>query len=130
MASLCRALVSALGDADRDASVGALLLEAEGPVFCAGLDLDEILSPTAAEDVPVHDRLFNFGEWMSKPVVAAVQGAALAGGMALVANAHVAVAAQGTSFGMTEVRLGLFPYVPFRAVALALAGAGELPNFA
>jgi enoyl-CoA hydratase/carnithine racemase len=117
---MCRELVSHLGEADADPGVGAVLIEAEGPVFCSGLDLDDILSESAAEDVLLHDRLFNFGEDLSKPVVAAVQGAALAGGMALVANAHVAVAAQGTSFGMTEIRLGLFPYVPFRSVAIAL----------
>ena len=117
---MCRELVSRLGEADADPGVGAVLIEAEGPVFCSGLDLDDILSEGAAEDVLLHDRLFNFGEDLSKPVVAAVQGAALAGGMALVANAHVAIAAQGSSFGMTEVRLGLFPFVPFRAVAIAL----------
>ena len=123
---LCAALVGAFDDASTDASVGAILLEAEGPVFCAGLDLDEILSPGAAADVALHDRLFNFGRTAGKPVVAAVQGAALAGGMALVANAHVAVAAQGTSFGMTEVRLGLFPYVPYRAVELAVGARRAL----
>ncbi len=117
---MCQELVSRLAEADADPGVGAVLLEAEGPVFCSGLDLDDLLSESAAEDVLLHDRLFNFGEDLSKPVVAAVEGAALAGGMALVANAHVAVAAQGSSFGMTEVRLGLFPYVPFRAVAIAL----------
>lgn len=117
---LCVALVDAFDQAASDPAVGAVLLEGEGPVFCAGLDLDEILSPEAAAAVLLHDRLFHFGDTISKPVVAAVQGAALAGGMALVANAHVAVAAQGTSFGMTEVRLGLFPYVPFHALERAV----------
>jgi enoyl-CoA hydratase/carnithine racemase len=118
--ALCTKLLTAFDEAANDPGVGAILVEGEGPVFCAGLDLSEILSAEAPGDVELHDRLFNIGETLGKPIVAAVQGAALAGGMALVANSHVAVAAQGATFGMTEIRLGLFPFVVFRPVAKAL----------
>lgn len=118
--ALCTELLTAFDEAANDPGIGAVLLEAEGPVFCAGLDLSEILTSEAAGDIRLHDRLFNIGETLEKPIVAAVQGAALAGGMALVANSHIAVAAQGTTFGMTEIRLGLFPFVAFRSVAKAL----------
>jgi enoyl-CoA hydratase/carnithine racemase len=117
---LCRALLTAFEEADADPQTGAVLLEAEGPVFSAGLDLSEILSTEAHDDIAVHDRLFNIGETIGKPVVAAIEGPALAGGTALVANAHVAVAAQGSSFGMTEIRLGLFPFVAFRPLERAI----------
>lgn len=118
--ALIRALLAAFDQAGADPEIGAVLLEGEGPVFCAGLDFSEILSDEAPDDILLHDRLFNIGETTNKPVVAAVQGAALAGGMALVANAHVAVAAQGSTFGMTEIRLGLFPFIPFCSLERAL----------
>ena len=54
------------------------------------------------------------------PVIAAVGGPALGGGLGLVANAHIVVAAQGSSFGLTEIRLGMWPFVVFRAVAAAV----------
>ena len=56
----------------------------------------------------------------SKPIVCAVQGPALGGGIGLICNAHVAVAAHGSSFGLTEIRIGMWPFVIYRSVALAL----------
>ena len=49
-----------------------------------------------------------------------MQGPALGGGVGLVCNAHVAVAAHGSSFGLTEIRIGMWPFVIYRSVALAL----------
>jgi enoyl-CoA hydratase/carnithine racemase len=46
------------------------------------------------------------GKNIAKPIIAAVQGVVLSGGLALAANAHVVVAAQGTSFGLTDIREG------------------------
>ena len=53
-------------------------------------------------------------------MVAAIGGPALAGGAGLVANCHVAVAAQGASFGITEIRIGMWPYVIMRAMNAAM----------
>lgn len=117
---LCHALVSAMEDANNDRSVGAILVDAAGKVFCAGMDLEESLRPDAAAKTEIHEKLFTCGMWMRKPIVAAVQGPALAGGLGLVANAHVVVAAQGCSFGLTEIRIGMWPYVIFRAMAAAI----------
>ena len=86
---------------------GAILEEADGAVFCAGAEPDD-------------DRLFTIGRRISKPIVAAVQGVAISGGLALVANAHVVVAAQGTSFGLTGIREGKWSDPIFRAVSAAL----------
>ena len=119
-AEMCRAIAHALSAADTDRGVGAILLDAEGPVFSSGLDLDELQSPEAATHVAVHDQLFTIGPRMRKPVVAAVNGPALAGGMSLVANAHVVIAAQDSTFGMTEIRLGLFPFTSYSAVVRAV----------
>ena len=59
---------------------------------------------------------------MSKPVVCAVHGPALGEGLALVANAQVVVAAHGTSFGMTEIRTGMWPFLGWRAIERAVGG--------
>jgi enoyl-CoA hydratase/carnithine racemase len=67
-----------------DPDIGAILLEGRGSFFCYG-----------GVAIELH---------VTKPLVAAVQGAALGVGLTLVAAAHVAVAAQGTSFGLLEIR--------------------------
>jgi enoyl-CoA hydratase/carnithine racemase len=68
----------------------------------------------------VHEQLFTIGSRLSKPLVAAVHGAALAGGTGLVANCHIVVASEDATFGLTEIRLGLWPFLVFRAVAAAI----------
>lgn len=116
----CRALVEALSEADRDDSVGCVLLEAEGKAFCAGMDLDEALSSDPAVLAHVHEEVFTAGARLRVPIVGAIGGPALGGGLGLVANTHVAVAAQGSSFGLTEIRVGLWPFLVYRAVEAAL----------
>ncbi|MBM3784070.1 MAG: enoyl-CoA hydratase/isomerase family protein [Acidobacteria bacterium] len=118
--ALCDALVDAFLEAERDADTGAILLDAQGKVFCAGMDLDEALELGPRGELEAHERLFTIGARITKPIVAAVQGPALAGGVGLLANAHVAVAAMGTSFGVTELRIGMFPFVIFRALSNAV----------
>jgi enoyl-CoA hydratase/carnithine racemase len=50
--------------------------------------------------------LMSIGRKIGKPIIAAVQGVVISGGLALAANAHVVVAAQGSSFGLTDIREG------------------------
>jgi enoyl-CoA hydratase/carnithine racemase len=88
----CRDLLREFREAEADANVGAILLEADGHIFCAGCESDE--------------ELLSIGRNITKPIIAAVQGVVLAGGVALAANAHVVIAAQGTSFGLTDIRDG------------------------
>lgn len=98
-------------EADPALSVG--VLAGRGKVFCAGMDLK------AFSDGAVDEVLFGEGRFggfvslpRSKPIVAAVQGAALAGGLELMLACDMAVAEVSAKFGLPEVRLGL------------LAGAG------
>ena len=119
-ADMCRELVVRLRDAEADHSVGAILLEGRGEMFCCGTDFDEALLPDAAEELAIHEELLTIGSRIFKPVVAAVHGAALGSGLSLLANAHVVVAAEGASFGLTEIHIGLWPFVGFRAVAMAV----------
>jgi enoyl-CoA hydratase/carnithine racemase len=118
--AMCRELIETFDRAERDPAIGAVLLRANGNVFCAGMDLDEALEGDAAGHARVHGELFTAGARMTIPVVAAVSGPALGGGVGVVANAHVALAAQGSSFGLTEIRLGMWPFFVYRSVALAI----------
>jgi enoyl-CoA hydratase/carnithine racemase len=117
---LCENLIHAFEQGDQSADVGAILVTANGPAFCAGMDLRESLAADSMQLAGLHERLFTTINRIRKPVVAAVQGPAIAGGTGLVANAHIAVAAPGATFGLTEVRIGLWPVLVFRAVELAM----------
>jgi enoyl-CoA hydratase/carnithine racemase len=107
-ATMCQDLLRELRHAAADDETGAILLEAEGPAFCTGIDLE------AGEE------LFTIGRRISKPLVMAVRGFAVSGGVALLANAHVVVAAQGSSFGLTDIREGVWNEAIYRAVASAI----------
>jgi enoyl-CoA hydratase/carnithine racemase len=117
---LCRSLVDALENADRDAAAGAILLTGNGKAFCGGMDLHEAIADAQPELVQIHERLFTIIARIRKPVVAVAHGAALAGGLGLVANSHIAIAPPDARFGLTEVRIGLWPVLVFRAVAMAV----------
>src|SRR5262249_10648890 len=121
-AQLCRELVSALEHAERDTKIGAVLLSGNGKHFCAGMDLSEIGSVATAEINRIQEQLFTIGARLGKPLVAAVEGAALGGGMGLVGNCHIVVAHPDSTFGLTEMRLGLWPFLVFRVLS---SGMGE-----
>jgi enoyl-CoA hydratase/carnithine racemase len=117
---LCQDLIHAFEEGDQSKDVGAILITANGPAFCAGMDLKESLEADVMQLAGLHEMLFTTINRIRKPVIAAVQGPALAGGTGLVANAHIAVAAPSATFGLTEVRIGLWPVLVFRAVELAM----------
>jgi enoyl-CoA hydratase/carnithine racemase len=117
---LCRALVGAIDAASYDDSVGAILLTSNGSAFSAGMDLSELRDPASSELSHVHEMLFTAGRRALRPIVAAVQGPALGGGCGLVANAHIAVASDSATFALTEVRVGLWPYLIYRSMVHAL----------
>ncbi len=110
-------LQRALRDLAADASVRVVALSGEGPAFCAGADLEwmkRVANFTMEEnrrDSAELAQLFRALDELDKPVVARVQGAALGGGTGLVAACDVVVAAEGSVFGTTEVRLGIIPAV-------------------
>jgi methylglutaconyl-CoA hydratase len=121
-----------------DESVRAVVLTGEGPSFCAGADVG-YMRDTAGfsyeenlEDARRLADMFLEVDDLPKPVVAKVRGAAIGGGVGLVAAADVAVAEGGTRFAFSEVRLGIAPatIAPFvvrkigysRARALFLTG--------
>jgi enoyl-CoA hydratase/carnithine racemase len=117
---LCHQLVQALDHADADPRVGAILLTANGSAFCAGMDLREALDAPPAEINRAQEQLFSAGARLRTPIVAAVHGPAIAGGTGLVANCQVVVASDDATFGLTEIRLGLWPFLIFRPVVQAM----------
>ncbi len=120
-AKLCLGLVRALDDAAGDRRVGAIVLTGKGKAFCAGMDLAEIAQGADTREInAVHEQLFTIGSRLAKPLIAGVRGAALGGGTGLVANCHIVVAGPEASFGLTEIRLGLWPFLVYRAVAAAM----------
>lgn len=123
---MCEGIVNLCEEAEADPGIGAIYWRGLGPAFCSGMDLDEASGANADEDTAIHARLFSLGARLRKPIVCAVQGPALAGGLGLVANAHVAIAAHGSSFGLTEIRIGMWPYAIYRAIELALGARRTL----
>ncbi|MBN6042172.1 crotonase/enoyl-CoA hydratase family protein [Amycolatopsis sp. 195334CR] len=130
---LALALEQAVDDAEADPSVRVLVLTGAGGTFCAGMDLAEANRGA----VPVTDRRGPLGltaEPPVKPAIAAVEGAALAGGFELALCADFIVAAEDAVFGLPEAKRGLLAAagglwrtatrLP-RAVALELALVAE-----
>jgi enoyl-CoA hydratase/carnithine racemase len=124
-AEMCRGIVDAVSKADADPEVGCILIAAVGQVFCAGMDLDEAVSP--AQDLgAVHERLFSIGNQSHKPIVVSVNGAALGGGLGLVAQGHVVLAEQSSVFCLPEIRIGLWPFFVYRSVEAAIGARRTL----
>ena len=91
-----------------DGGARAVLLTGAGPAFCAGMDLRERTGGRTASGRPLMELVHTIGE-VPVPVVAAVRGAARAGGLVLAAACDIAVADAGATFAMPETRLGLVP---------------------
>jgi methylglutaconyl-CoA hydratase len=117
--ALSRGLIAALMDAFEkaraDADARCVILTGAGPVFCAGMDLAELAESLEQpkESTPVWEdalrlaKLYDLIYTLPKPTIAAVNGAALAGGAGLVTVCDLAVAASEAKFGYPEVRRGL-----------------------
>lgn len=127
-------LVGHLDAADRDDDVRVVLLRGEGTGFCSGGDLSEFEAALSSTAQTFHDggvgwvRLMTMIPDMRIPVVCAAHGYALAGGCGIVAAADVAIAAETTVFGTSEVRIGLFPIIvlPMMTRAVGSRRAREL----
>jgi methylglutaconyl-CoA hydratase len=114
---LIGALSDAFADLARDPALRALVLQGEGKIFSAGADLNYMAraARASAEEnraqaralAVMLDRLDRF----PRPTLALVQGAAIAGGIGLVAACDVVVTAEGAVFSLSEVRLGIAPAV-------------------
>lgn len=101
-------LIVALRKADAEA--GALiLLTAAGKAFSAGVDVADHTPDKVEQMIDVFERLFVTMADLAKPLVAAVQGAALGGGLEVVLMADMVLASEKARFGQPEVGVGVFP---------------------
>jgi methylglutaconyl-CoA hydratase len=117
--ALSRSLIDALSGAFTRAlnedGARCVILAAAGPVFCAGMDLAELQQSLdiPKDHTPIWDdalrlaKLYDLIYTLPKPTIAAVQGAAVAGGAGLVTVCDLAIAAPEAKFGYPEVRRGL-----------------------
>ncbi|MDX9974211.1 MAG: enoyl-CoA hydratase/isomerase family protein, partial [FCB group bacterium] len=106
--ALLAELADAIEAADRDPAVRCIVLRGAGPVFCAGLDLREAVESNTAHASAGHvARALTVLHNSPKITIAAVHGAALAGGAGLMTCCDFVVAAEGTLIGYPEVRRGL-----------------------
>ncbi len=129
---LIAALKEALRCADQDENVRAVILAGAGPDFCSGADL-EALSRIAAssvdenlEDARSLMELFTLIRQIRVPVIAAIQGRALAGGCGLATACDIALAARSARFGYPEVRIG---FVPAMVMAILRRNISEKKAF-
>ena len=120
------ALTAALREVDANRELRAVVIASAGDSFSAGGDLKEFaeeLKLPALEHWQAADswiELFRLVRAMRVPVIAAVQGYALAGGCGLVALCDMAIAANDAKLGTTEIRIGLFPMIVFPALRRAV----------
>ena len=116
--TLLAALRVALLRADGDDEIRAICLTGAGEkAFCAGMDFGASAAAAQAGPLAAHEGRRAYAELLAsmarlgKPVVACVNGAALGGGLGLLAACDLAVAADDARFGTPEVDVGLFPYM-------------------
>jgi enoyl-CoA hydratase len=108
--AVCDAMRAAFDQVEADPDVRVAILTGAGTLFCAGMDLKAFAQ--GAGDVILFGQ-YGFGGFVkrprSKPVIAAVEGAAIAGGFELMLACDLVVAGKSAQFALPEVRIGLIP---------------------
>ena len=109
-----RELHDALAQLDADPNVRAIVLRGSGPkAFVAGADIAEFAGYTSEEGGKLaaggQELLFDFIEHLATPVIAAINGFALGGGLELAMACHFRVASHNARMGLPEVSLGVIP---------------------
>ena len=101
--ALRKQFFAALSDAEADDGVDVVIFTGADPVFCAGLDLKELGNTTELPDISP--------KWppMSKPVIGAINGAAVTGGLELALYCDILIASERARFADTHARVGLLP---------------------
>ncbi len=101
-------MVANIRQAEADAAIKAIILIGSDKIFCGGADIKEFGTPAAMAEPNLHT-LINTVESSSKPVIAAIGGACMGGGLELSLGCHFRVAISGASIALPEVKIGLLP---------------------
>ena len=114
---LIDALLERLAQAKDDKAVRAVIVCSAHKVFCAGLDLDIVRGKRGIETKLFLERLYfalnDLQYRMGKPTIAAIDGAARAGGMTIAISCDMIIAGEGATFGYPEIDVGLIPALHF-----------------
>ncbi|QNM84000.1 enoyl-CoA hydratase/isomerase family protein [Sphingomonas sabuli] len=103
-----KGLVEAIEAAEADEAVKAVVIACAGQTFFAGADVSEFGTPKAFE-APMLPQVVDRIEACTKPVVAAIHGTALGGGLEVALSCHYRVAVPSAKLGTPEVKLGILP---------------------
>ncbi|WP_096202750.1 enoyl-CoA hydratase [Bacillus sp. FJAT-45350] len=121
--TVLKELSSALDQVEQDEQVKVIVLQGEGRFFAAGADIKEFTTVESGEQfaelAKYGQDLFERIEHFPKPVIAAIHGAALGGGLELAMACHIRIATEDTKLGLPELQLGLVP---------GFAGSQRLPR--
>lgn len=105
----CGEIVHALTAIKSDTSARVVVLTGAGPAFSAGGDLAQMKTPEGGVPPASLVDLFNTMHGLGKPIIAMVNGPALAGGLGLMVACDLVIAADSAVFGTTEIAVGLWP---------------------
>ena len=126
---LVKELTQDLTAAEANSGLSVLVITGAGPSFCAGLDLELLVSWTVEQKLAHLEavtKIFRLVWTMPQPVIAAVNGPAIAGGFDLAAFCDIRLAAEEAIFGQAEINLGLTQIIHPLYKSIGLARAKEL----
>jgi len=127
---LLRALGAELREAAAEVSVHCVVLRGEGPVFSAGVDLNELMSSTGQAGMlrPFRDVFLecaNLCEEMAKPVVCQIHRTCVGGALEVALGCDLRIASSDASLGLPEVKFGIIPDVGGSTRLPAVVGLGR-----
>jgi enoyl-CoA hydratase/carnithine racemase len=111
--SMLKELQLVLNEVEQDECVRVVIVTGSGRFFCAGADINELAHLTTvrsgSEFAVRGQSLLNRIERLEKPVLVAINGTCVGGGLELALACHIRVAAAGALLGLPEIKLGLIP---------------------
>jgi cyclohexa-1,5-dienecarbonyl-CoA hydratase len=99
-----------------DQALKCVVLLGDGPSWCAGVEVADHKPDTVDEMIATFNRIFELTEQFEVPLIAAVHGACVGGGMELAIACDIVIASEKAVFGQPEIKLGFFP--PYAAIRL------------
>jgi cyclohexa-1,5-dienecarbonyl-CoA hydratase len=99
-----------------DESLKAIVIYGNGPSWCAGVEVSDHKPESVHQMIAAFNRIFQLINLIDVPIIAAVQGFCLGGGMEIAIACDTIVAAKNASFGQPEIKLGFLP--PYAAIRL------------
>lgn len=120
-------LEEALGRIEEDEEARCIILTGAGRAFCAGADIKESMAGPAPKLLPIRKRytFFNRLEDVEKPVIAAINGVCIGGGLEFALCCDLRIAAEEARMGLGEVKLGVIPAAGGTARLPRLVGPGK-----